>query len=91
MKTDDFEYDPERALWRPGRRTFLFMLGGALAGTILPGKDPVAEAVVRAMTEKTELSAHEMVMAELKRAYPPGRLAELMGRSAPFRRALVTG
>ena len=36
-----FEYDPERALWRPGRRTFLFMLGGALAGTLLPGDEVV--------------------------------------------------
>lgn len=42
----DFEYDPERALWRPGRRTFLFMLGGALAGTILKPEPALVQAVV---------------------------------------------
>lgn len=30
------EYDPDRALWVPGRRSFLFLTGAALAGTILP-------------------------------------------------------
>jgi len=35
MNNDDFEYDPERAIWKPGRRTFLFMLGAAAAGTIV--------------------------------------------------------
>ena len=32
---DDLEYDPESGLWRPGRRTFIFMLGAAMAGTVL--------------------------------------------------------
>ena len=31
------EYDPDRALWVPGRRSFLFLTGEALAGTVLPG------------------------------------------------------
>lgn len=45
----DFEYDPERALWRPGRRSFLFLMGGALVGTILePGPALVEAATVRA-------------------------------------------
>ena len=34
--TDDYEYDEERAIWRPGRRSFLFMLGGAMAGILVP-------------------------------------------------------
>ena len=42
----DFEYDPERALWRPGRRTFLFMLGGALAGTLLKPSPALVQAVL---------------------------------------------
>lgn len=37
------EYDPERALWRPGRRSFLFLLGGAMAGTMVPGWPAVPE------------------------------------------------
>lgn len=35
---ESFDYDPERKVWVPGRRTFIFMLGGALAGTLLPGR-----------------------------------------------------
>lgn len=37
---EDYEYDEERALWRPGRRSFLFMLGGAVAGLVVP-KAPI--------------------------------------------------
>jgi len=33
---DDFEYDPERALWKPGRRGFLSLLGCAVASAFLP-------------------------------------------------------
>lgn len=29
-------YDPERALWRPGRRSFLFMFGAAIVAPSLP-------------------------------------------------------
>lgn len=46
---EGFEYDPERALWRPGRRTFLFMLGTAVAGAFMPGaaaEDAVIQPVV---------------------------------------------
>lgn len=32
----DFAYDPERALWRPGRRSFLFMFGAAAVGSLVP-------------------------------------------------------
>ena len=38
--SDDDELDPETGLWRPGRRTFVFMLGGALAGTVLGSAAP---------------------------------------------------
>lgn len=31
-----FEFDPERALWKPGRRSFLFMFGAALVAPMLP-------------------------------------------------------
>ena len=37
-----FEFDPERALWRPGRRVFVFMLGGAVAGALVPAAEPVS-------------------------------------------------
>jgi hypothetical protein len=40
--TDELEYDPERKLWRPGRRSFLFMLGSAIGGLVVskpPGLD----------------------------------------------------
>ncbi len=30
------EYDLERALWCPGRRSFLFMLGAAAVGSMVP-------------------------------------------------------
>lgn len=30
-------YDPERELWVPNRRSFLFMTGAAMAGTMLLG------------------------------------------------------
>lgn len=30
------EYDSEKALWRPGRRSFLFMFGAALVAPMLP-------------------------------------------------------
>lgn len=39
----EFEYDPERSLWRPGRRSFLFMFGAAVVGAMMPelsGKGP---------------------------------------------------
>ena len=29
-------YDPERALWKPGRRSFLFMMGAGIVGAALP-------------------------------------------------------
>ena len=32
----DFEYDPDRALWKPGRRSFLFMFGAALVASMRP-------------------------------------------------------
>lgn len=32
----DFEYDPEKALWRPGRRAFIFLMGTAAVGAMLP-------------------------------------------------------
>jgi hypothetical protein len=36
MTEPRFEYDPERALWKPGRRSFLFMLGAAVVAPMLP-------------------------------------------------------
>ena len=33
---NDFDYDPEKALWRPGRRSFLFLMGTAAVGVMLP-------------------------------------------------------
>jgi hypothetical protein len=39
MGGPEYEYDPERALWRPGRRSFLFMSGIALMGALVPGHD----------------------------------------------------
>ena len=33
---ENFEYDPEKALWKPGRRSFIFMLGTATAGILMP-------------------------------------------------------
>ena len=35
--TDQDAFDPERGLWRPGRRRFLFLSGAAMAGTLVPG------------------------------------------------------
>lgn len=32
----DHEYDPERALWVPNRRSFFFSLGAALIAPMLP-------------------------------------------------------
>lgn len=32
------EYDPERALWRPGRRSFLFMASAAAVGLALSSR-----------------------------------------------------
>ena len=32
----EFDYDPEKALWKPGRRSFLFMFGAAAVGSLLP-------------------------------------------------------
>lgn len=47
--SDSFELDPERALWKPGRRAFFFGLGAALLAPMLPDipgiglvKDPLA-------------------------------------------------
>ena len=34
--TDQFEFDPERALWKPNRRSFFFGLGAALIAPMLP-------------------------------------------------------
>jgi hypothetical protein len=86
-QAEEMEYDPERKLWRPGRRTFLFMLGGALAGTILkPGPELVRGVDLAGGPDYTSVSAF---YRELRRVYPPARLAELMDRGAPFRRALA--
>jgi hypothetical protein len=38
-----FDLDPEKALWVPGRRRFLFLSGLTLAGTVLGVKAPHAE------------------------------------------------
>lgn len=37
------EYDPERTLWKPGRRAFFFFGLGAVAGAVLPdvGLEPI--------------------------------------------------
>lgn len=32
---NDYELDPERLLWRPGRRSFLFLIGAATASLLL--------------------------------------------------------
>lgn len=40
-----FEFDPERALWKPGRRSFLFMFGAALVAPSLVEVKP--EVIVR--------------------------------------------
>lgn len=34
--SDEFEYDPEKALWKPGRRGFLSLFGCAVASAFLP-------------------------------------------------------
>ncbi len=45
----EFEWDPERALWRPRRRVFVFMLGGAVAGALVPpGRVLTEEMIVHA-------------------------------------------
>ena len=36
MKSDDFELDFERRLWKPNRRSFFFGLGAALIAPMLP-------------------------------------------------------
>src|SRR5690242_3695316 len=33
---DNFEYDPEKALWKPGRRAFFFLAGSAMLAPMLP-------------------------------------------------------
>jgi len=48
------EFDPERSLWVPGRRSFLFMMGSAAVGALIPSVpsmtrlvDPVTGIVAR--------------------------------------------
>ena len=36
MRNNDFEYDPDKALWKPNRRSFFFGLGAALLAPMLP-------------------------------------------------------
>jgi hypothetical protein len=45
MNEEDFEYDPERALWKPGRRTFILMLGTAAIGTLVTPVTNISVAV----------------------------------------------
>jgi hypothetical protein len=80
MATDDleYEYDPGRALWRPGRRTFLFMFGAAVAGTILkptlaqvqavagpPGRPPMVDPRLLFWATITELHGDLTLTREL--------------------------
>ena len=41
------EYDPERALWVSGRRSFLFMFGAAAVGTLMPSVPPLSPGTLR--------------------------------------------
>lgn len=61
----DFEYDPERAIWKPGRRAFLFLGASAAVGAMLPAgavKD-LGPWNVEAVTEEV---AKEFIAARVK-------------------------
>jgi hypothetical protein len=48
--SDCDEFDEERALWRPGRRSFLFFGASALVGSLLPPVTIGGSSLVQAQT-----------------------------------------
>lgn len=95
---DDLEYDPERKLWRPGRRSFLFMLGAAAVGAVLPGKELfVARGVISGLPTEDSFSmveVYDRVTTEdfahlLVETFSRDRVFAPFERSvAPFHRAM---
>ena len=65
-----FERDPERELWVPGRRKFLFMSGAAMAGAVLaPPGLPVIENVGPLSFTPTDLATSDWVVRETARHF----------------------
>jgi len=85
--TEDLEYDPERTLWVPGRRSFLFMLGSAIGGLMLPAVRD--EELIAAVTEKTILAGHQDYAALLVETFSRDRVFAPFEREiSPFHRRM---
>jgi len=68
---ESFAYDPERQLWRPGRRKFMFLFGGAVAGALVAGP---ADPTLLALSDEPALARllHEGLLA-LRECFVGGR------------------
>ena len=89
---EDLEYDPERKLWRPGRRSFLFMLGAAAGGLLVPKLPLVSELSdlgpwnVGPLTEKTVLAGYKDYADRLVETFSRDRVFAPFERDiSPFR------
>ena len=90
--TEDLEYDPEKGLWRPGRRSFLFMLGSAIGGLMVPGRplDWIPDdSMLVAVTDKTVLKGCQDFAALLVETFSRDRVFAPYERAiSPFHRAM---
>jgi len=86
--TDEFEYDPEKTLWRPGRRSFLSMMGAAFAGLVVPSgvvvpTEVTAEQVAEAVHARVVLNGYSSYADLIRQVYSRDRIF------APFERDLT--
>lgn len=82
----DFELDPERSLWKPNRRFFLFSAAAAMAGTVLPQGPHVSALEFLAQTPtRTQIQA-AVIPTEIVSYFS---IAELLCFDRPDELALV--
>jgi hypothetical protein len=69
--TDPYEYDHERALWKPGRRGFLSMFVAAVVAPLLPDLPVIARPslVIPIIPDPTRLLTSDLVTKALAFEY----------------------
>jgi hypothetical protein len=77
MNTDLFDFDPERKLWTPGRRSFLFLGASAAVGIMLPKPKALAS------IEEVKHFARTGEMLKVRFTTGPGELTYFSAEGDP--------